>query len=121
MTTKVQIYVEEDYVGDMIIKDNPRQYWQNFIDAAGQSPLLVQIDKTANQIPSEGMLYVENEFLPSADSLSMPINNNIGFDFERFALIVNGTYMASHDVSKSTMPHVIAAYQSGSTFTVVTE
>jgi len=120
MTTKVQIYVQEDYVGDMIIKDNPRQYWQNYIDAAGQSPKLVQIDKN-DLIPSEGMLYLNDTFSESSEGMHTLINNNIGIDFERFALIVNDTYIASHDVSISVMPHIIAAYQSNPSFIVVTE
>lgn len=118
MITSVKIFVEEDFVGEMRIKENPRAYWQKFIDAAKETPTLVQLNKVENQIPVEGMLYVDNAFLPSTDGLSTPISNNIGSDFERFALVVNGVYAASHDVSISVMPNVMAAYQSNPRFTV---
>jgi hypothetical protein len=120
MITSVKIFVEQDFVGEMRIKENPRVYWQKFIDASKETPTLVQLDKNADQIPVEGMLYVDNVFLPSTDGLSTLIRNNIRFDFERFALIVNGVYSASHDVSISVMQNVIAAYQSNPTFTVTT-
>jgi hypothetical protein len=120
MVTQVRILVEDEYVGAMSIKENPREYWQKFVDAAKENPTLVQLDKEAGQIPVEGMLYVDNAFLPSTDGLSTLIPNNIGYDFERFALVVNGVYSASHDVSISVMPNVIAAYQSNPTFTVTT-
>ena len=121
MITRVKIFVEEDFVGEMRIKQNPREYWQNFIDAAGQDPTLVLINKNNQNIPSEGMSYIDGNFITSEDSNYTFINNNINIDFERFAFIVNNVYVASHDVSRSTMPNVMAAYQSNPSFIVSTE
>ena len=121
MITKVKIFVEEDFVGEMRIKQNPREYWQNFIDAAGQDPTLVLINKNNQNIPSEGMSYIDGDFISSEDGNYTFIDNNISIDFERFALIVNNVYVASHDVSISTMPNVMAAYQSNPSFIVSIE
>ena len=104
----------------MIIKDNPREYWQKYITAASQSPLLVKIEQI-QLIPSEGMSYIDGNFIPSEDGNYTFIDNNINIDFERFALIVNNIYIASHDVSISTMPHIMAAYQSNPSFIVSIE
>ena len=119
MATQVRILVEEDYVGDVYVKDNPRAYWQKFIDAASQNPTLVLIDKSNETIPVEGMIY-QNGIFTSSDRNEIFILNNITEDFQRFALIVNNIYVASHDVSISAMPNVIAAYQSNPTFVVNT-
>jgi hypothetical protein len=119
MATQVRILVEEDYVADIYLKENPREYWQKFIDAASQSPTLVLIDKSNETIPVEGMIY-ENDAFASSDLNESFIPNNITEDFQRFALIVNNIYVASHDVSISVMPNVIAAYQSNPTFIVNT-
>ena len=119
MITQVRILVEDEYVGAMSIKENPRPYWQKFIDAAKQNPTLVLIDKTSQTIPVEGMIY-QNENFVSSDLNESFIPNNIGADFERFALVVGDVYLASHDVSISTMPGVLAAYQSNPTFVVST-
>jgi len=119
MATQVRILVEEDYVGDVYVKDNPRAYWQKFIDAASQNPTLVLIDKSNETIPVEGMIY-ENGAFASSDLNERFIPNNIAEDFQRFAFLVNNVYAASHDVSISAMPNVIAAYQSNPTFVVNT-
>lgn len=119
MATQVRILVEEDYVGDVYVKENPREYWQKFIDAASQNPTLVLIDKSNETIPVEGMIY-QNGIFTSSDLNESFIPNNITEDFQRFALIVNNIYVASHDVSISVMPNVIAAYQSNPTFVVNT-
>jgi len=65
MATQVRILVEEDYVGDVYVKDNPRAYWQKFIDAASQNPTLVLIDKSNETIPVEGMIYENGAFASS--------------------------------------------------------
>ena len=119
MATQIRILVEEDYVGDVYVKDNPREYWQKFIDAASQNPTLVLIDKSNETIPVEGMIY-QNGIFTSSDLNESFIPNNITEDFQRFALLVNNVYAASHDVSISVMPNVIAAYQSNPTFVVNT-
>lgn len=119
MITQVRILVEEEYVGDIYIKENPREYWQKYINATQQNPNLILIDKSSQTIPVEGMIY-ENGVFVSPDLNKSFILNNITQDFERFALIVNNVYVASHDVSISAMPNVIAAYQSNPTFVVNT-
>jgi hypothetical protein len=117
MTTQVRILVGEDYVGDIYVKENPREYWQKFIDAAKQEPTLVLLDKDSQTIPVEGMIYQNGSFISSELNESF-IANNISGDFQRFALVVNNIYAASHDVSISSMQNVIAAYQSNPTFVV---
>jgi hypothetical protein len=119
MTTQVRILVGEDYVGDIYVKENPREYWQKFIDAAKQEPTLVLLDKDSQTIPVEGMIYQNGSFISSELNESF-IANNISGDFQRFALVVNNIYAASHDVSISSMQNVIAAYQSNPTFVVNT-
>ena len=117
MHTQVRILVGEDYVGDVYVKENPREYWQKFIDAAKQEPTLVLLDKDSQTIPVEGMIYQNGSFISSELNENF-IANNITEDFQRFALIVNNIYAASHDVSISSMQNVIAAYQSNPTFVV---
>jgi len=119
MHTQVRILVGEDYVGDFYVKENPREYWQKFIDAAKQEPTLVLLDKDSQTIPVEGMIYQNGSFVSSELNENF-ITNNITEDFQRFALIVNNIYAASHDVSISVMENVIAAYQSNPTFVVNT-
>lgn len=119
MATQVRILVEEDYVGDIYVKDNPREYWQKYVDAVQQNPTLVLINKNNTTIPVEGMIYQNKTFISSNANENFIINN-ISPDFERFALIVNNVYVASHDVSVSTMPNVIAAYQSNPRFEIST-
>ena len=119
MHTQVRILVGEDYVGDVYIKENPREYWQKFIDAAKEEPTLVLLDKDSQTIPVEGMIYQNGSFASSELNENF-ITNNITEDFQRFALIVNNIYAASHDVSISSMQNVIAAYQSNPTFVVNT-
>jgi len=119
MVTQVRISVGEDYVGDFYIKENSREYWQKYAKAAKENPTLVLIDKDSQTIPVEGMIYQNGSFTSSELNESF-MANNITEDFQRFALIVDNVYAASHDVSISTMPAVIAAYQSNPTFIVNT-
>jgi hypothetical protein len=119
MTTQVRILVGEDYVGDFYIKENSREYWQKYANAAKENPTLVLIDKDSQTIPVEGMIYQNGSFI-SSELNERFIANNITEDFQRFALIVDNVYAASHDVSISTMPAVLAAYQSNPTFIVNT-
>jgi hypothetical protein len=65
------------------------------------------------------MIYQNGSFISSELNESF-IANNIAEDFQRFALVVNNIYAASHDVSISSMQNVIAAYQSNPTFVVNT-
>jgi hypothetical protein len=120
MITKVRIFVEDDYVGEVSIKENPRQYWQNFISAANQNPTLVYIEKTSQSIPVEGMIYENGVFVKSQTGEDF-ISNNIAEGFERFALVVDNVYLASHDISMDNMPGVFEAYQSNPRFVVVVE
>jgi len=119
MATQVRILVGEDYVGDFYIKENSREYWQKYVNAAKENPILVLIDKDSQTIPVEGMIYQNGSFISSELNESF-IANNIAEDFQRFALVVNNIYAASHDVSISSMQNVIAAYQSNPTFVVNT-
>jgi hypothetical protein len=119
MATQVRILVEEDYVGDIYVKDNPREYWQKYVAAVKQNPTLVLIDKNNETIPVEGMIYKNGAFIASDLGESFT-PNNIGKDFERFALVVNDVYLASHDVPIFSMEAVIAAYQSNPRFVVNT-
>jgi hypothetical protein len=119
MATQVRILVGEDYVGDFYIKENSREYWQKYANAAKENPTLVLIDKDSQTIPVEGMIYQNGSFVSSELNENF-IANNIAEDFQRFALVVNNIYAASHDVSISSMQNVIAAYQSNPTFVVNT-
>ena len=119
MAIQVRILVGEDYVGDFYIKENSREYWQKYVNAAKENPILVLIDKDSQTIPVEGMIYQNGSFISSELNESF-IANNIAGDFQRFALVVNNIYAASHDVSISSMQNVIAAYQSNPTFVVNT-
>jgi hypothetical protein len=120
MITKVKIYVEEDFAGEMYFKENPREYWQKYLDTCKQNPIVVLIEKNNQVIPVEGMIYQNQNFLDSVSGKTF-IPNNIQPDFERFAFIVDGVYLASHDVSISSMPSVIAAYQSNPRFVITVE
>ena len=75
MVTRIRIFVEEDYVGEVFVKENPRKYWQNFIDAASQNPTLVYIEKTSQSIPVEGMIYENGSFVRSENGEDFIINN----------------------------------------------
>jgi hypothetical protein len=119
MATQVRILVGEDYVGDIYVRENSREYWQKYVNAAKENPILVLIDKDSQTIPVEGMIYQNGSFISSELNESF-IANNIAVDFQRFALVVNNIYAASHDVSISSMQNVIAAYQSNPTFVVNT-
>ena len=119
MATQVRILVGEDYVGDIYVRENSREYWQKYVNAAKENPILVLIDKDSQTIPVEGMIYQNGSFISSELNESF-IANNIAEDFQRFALVVNNIYAASHDVSISSMQNVIAAYQSNPTFVVNT-
>jgi hypothetical protein len=118
--TKITIFIEEDYVGDVFVKENPREYWQNFIDAASQNPTLVYIEKTGQSIPVEGMVYENGRFVISENGQGF-ISNNIAHGFERFALVVDNVYKASHDISVEKMPGVFEAYHSNPRFVVSLE
>ena len=115
MKTKIDVYVELEYVGSFYMNKPYTEFIERIVKAVKNNPTIVDLTNL-DDIPTLGMSYDGENFIAKK---GLSFSKNSYHETQHvFGFVVNGMLVAIQHLEKMQMDAFIAAYQSDPIFKV---